>query len=240
MSLAIPHPQLQLAAFAISAVSFYFAVTPPVPIPNGRDRVYSENTFDKVVRQICVACKVFVISLLVCDAMVTAAATYPRFMPPYVAATVCPTRGPDFADARLRPEFAIGAFLLVFGGVIRVRCYRALGDLFTFEVTLRPSHTLVTSGPYRYVRHPGYTAIFMCVGGYVMILFSRGGWVRQCSIMQTPLGLFIAFFLLIGTFAVVSLWKRGRVEDAGMKERFGDSWYDYRRSVPFSFIPGIY
>src|SRR6266511_1437639 len=51
--------------------------------------------------------------------------------------------------------FLIGTFMTAFGGYIRWSCYRALGRLFTFEMSIRDEHELVTQGPYAWVRHPG-------------------------------------------------------------------------------------
>ena len=35
-----------------------------------------------------------------------------------------------------------------------------MGSHFTFELTLQKDHKLVTSGPYRIVRHPSYIGIY--------------------------------------------------------------------------------
>ena len=55
------------------------------------------------------------------------------------------------------------------GGLIRYKCYRALGTMFTFEMSIRKDHMLVTSGPYSIVRHPGYTGIFLVVIGIFLV-----------------------------------------------------------------------
>ena len=47
------------------------------------------------------------------------------------------------------------------GGLIRYKCYRTLGSMFTFEMSIRKDHILVTSGPYAIVRHPSYTGIIL-------------------------------------------------------------------------------
>ena len=54
------------------------------------------------------------------------------------------------------------------GGYIRWACYRALGRLFTFEMSIRDNHELVTDGPYGWVRHPAYTGILLIVAGVVL------------------------------------------------------------------------
>ncbi|KAF8127726.1 hypothetical protein EV363DRAFT_1418389, partial [Boletus edulis] len=58
------------------------------------------------------------------------------------------------------PAFTIGILLCVFGGLLRVYCYRALGAHFTFELSIRPTQALVTHGVYGIIRHPSYTGAF--------------------------------------------------------------------------------
>ncbi|CAA7269166.1 unnamed protein product [Cyclocybe aegerita] len=42
--------------------------------------------------------------------------------------------------------------------LIRRRCYHVLGRMFTFELTIRKNHWLITSGLYAYVRHSSYSS----------------------------------------------------------------------------------
>ncbi len=51
-------------------------------------------------------------------------------------------------------RFLTGTVLLAVGALLRAAAYWALGSLFTFEVVINDDHSLVTTGPYRYVRHP--------------------------------------------------------------------------------------
>lgn len=48
--------------------------------------------------------------------------------------------------------FLVGTGLVIAGGVFRWYCYRTLGAMFTFEMTIEEGHELVTSGPYGVVR----------------------------------------------------------------------------------------
>jgi len=50
----------------------------------------------------------------------------------------------------------IGALIGVAGLVIRYKAFSTLGRFFTRTLRQQPGHTLVTSGIYRLVRHPGY------------------------------------------------------------------------------------
>lgn len=67
----------------------------------------------------------------------------------------------------ITPMFLLGVILATIGGYIRHRCYQELGVMFTFELSIRKDHRLVTTGPYRIVRHPGYTAAFITMAGFV-------------------------------------------------------------------------
>jgi protein-S-isoprenylcysteine O-methyltransferase Ste14 len=79
--------------------------------------------------------------------------------------------GPGSGSWRhIRPtsSFFLGTLMTALGGYIRWACYRALGRLFTFEMSIRDNHELVTDGPYGWVRHPAYTGILLIVAGVVL------------------------------------------------------------------------
>lgn len=68
----------------------------------------------------------------------------------------------------ISPVFLLGTFLAAFGGYIRYACYRELGSMFTFEMSIRKDHRLVTTGPYGVVRHPGYFGGLCAILGIVL------------------------------------------------------------------------
>lgn len=84
---------------------------------------------------------------------------------------------------------------------------RHLGKNLTDTVVTRASHTLVTSGPYRYVRHPFYLAFALAV---VANGLTTANW----------------FILAVGFAAWVLIAIRTDKEEARLVERFGD---EYRR-----------
>jgi protein-S-isoprenylcysteine O-methyltransferase Ste14 len=92
-----------------------------------------------------------------------------------------------------------------------------LGPNLTDTVVTRRNHTLVTTGPYRWVRHPFY----LC--GTLIILAN---------------GLAAANWFLIGcsVLVIALLWKRTGVEEARLVERFGDAYRDYMRHTG-RFLP---
>jgi len=83
---------------------------------------------------------------------------------------------------------------------------------------LNPDHELVTSGPYRLVRHPIYTSmLFLLVGTGFMVT-------------PLPMLLLSAAVFMFGTEI------RVRIEDRLLASRFGDRFHGYRRRVP-AYIP---
>lgn len=48
-----------------------------------------------------------------------------------------------------------------------------MGSMFTFEMSIRKNHELVTSGPYAIVRHPGYTSVMLVVIGMLLVHLSK-------------------------------------------------------------------
>lgn len=95
-----------------------------------------------------------------------------------------------------------------------------LGRQFSVEVTLQTDHQLITSGPYRYVRHPRYLGIMLFMAGIALVFAS---W----------LGL-----LVVAALVSVLLW-RVRAEEAMMRAAFGAAWEQYARRS-WRVIPFVY
>jgi protein-S-isoprenylcysteine O-methyltransferase Ste14 len=102
-----------------------------------------------------------------------------------------------------------GALLAAVGIGLFCWSHLALGTNWSGIVELSQGHRLVTEGPYRYVRHPMYSAFFMM--GFGLLLLSAN-WL---------LGLI--------HLGVVTGMYRARVEDeeALMSEHFGDAYRAY-------------
>lgn len=84
------------------------------------------------------------------------------------------------------PLFLIGVLSLLLGTYIRLDCFQALGALFTFDLTILPSHRLVTTRFYKWVRHPAYTGSMLLVVGITLTGLTRGSWVVECAGLGTP------------------------------------------------------
>lgn len=57
------------------------------------------------------------------------------------------------------------------GALLRHACFLALGRHFSFTHTTLAEHSLISSGPYAYARHPSYTGeLFVRVGAAALLL----------------------------------------------------------------------
>ncbi|KAE9392226.1 hypothetical protein BT96DRAFT_967460 [Gymnopus androsaceus JB14] len=129
----------------------------------------------------------------------------------------------------ITPIFLVGFFLCLCGGCIRWLSYRALGRLFTFEVSIRDQHRLVKDGPYSVVRHPSYTGSICTCTGLVLCLFGPGSWLFECGWLE---------LLAVQVFAVIATALHA-AEDKMMQKEFGRKWDEWAKAVPYKLIPGI-
>ena len=144
----------------------------------------------------------------------------------------------------LSPSFLAGICLIIAGSLLRRYCYRVLGQYFTFELSIRKSHELVTSGPYSVVRHPSYAGSVCVAVGEVLCCFDRNSWLVASS------GLFphdeIALIRMLWCLRVLALtlsklmFVRMNNEDAMLEKAFGDEWKAWVERVPYRLVPGVY
>ncbi len=109
--------------------------------------------------------------------------------------------------------FWIGAAMTLSGFLFTVWARVHLGRNWSGIVTVKDEHELVTSGPYRLVRHPIYTGLLLAFLGSALAL---GEW-------RGVLALVIAW---------AALWRKLRIEERWMRERFGDAYDRYAEDVP--------
>ncbi|KDQ51219.1 hypothetical protein JAAARDRAFT_62633 [Jaapia argillacea MUCL 33604] len=142
---------------------------------------------------------------------------------------------------RVTPVFLAGSVLAAIGGYIRYRCYEELGRLFTYELTIRKNHKLVTDGMYSFVRHPSYTGGILAFTGYMMTAFTQGSWLRESGALETFVGKAFAYatLLLASSTYVYSVF-RVRTEDRILRAEFGAQWDEWAKRVPYRLVPYIY
>ncbi len=102
----------------------------------------------------------------------------------------------------------VGVLLGLASGILLLVTFRTLDLNLTDTVVTRKNHTLVTNGPYRFVRHPFYLAFT--------------GVAIADSIVTTNW-----FLALSGTTCVALLMLRTRIEEEKLIERFGDEYRKY-------------
>jgi protein-S-isoprenylcysteine O-methyltransferase Ste14 len=95
---------------------------------------------------------------------------------------------------------------------------RVLGKQWRIEAGLNADHELITSGPYRILRHPIYTSM-LCT------LLGTGVLITQWWLLLISIAIFVA-----GTEI------RVHVEDSLLNSHFGSRFQDYKQRVP-AYIP---
>jgi len=111
--------------------------------------------------------------------------------------------------------------LFASGLALRSYAVATLGRLFTTRVAVHRDHTFVQSGPYRWVRHPGY-------GGLLMAFLGTG----------IAMGDWLALLALICPIAY-AFQLRIDIEEHALTERFGRAYLNYCRQTK-RLIPWIY
>ena len=116
----------------------------------------------------------------------------------------------------------IAGLVLILAAVgLRVWARAHIRGLYSGHVEVQADHRLVQSGPYRFVRHPGYT------GFVLMALGVAVGYASWIGLAAVPI-------LLLPALAY-----RMRIEENLLIEQFGDAYRDYVRKTK-ALIPGIW
>ncbi|KAH9836291.1 uncharacterized protein C8Q71DRAFT_708626 [Rhodofomes roseus] len=230
----------------VAAYTTGVALTAPVPKPKEgeihKEVPRREKIFARIVRSVTASLKVVIWGGAFCETAVILARAYPSHT---LAQQVIEhlVWGPASSINRvgISPLFLAGCGIATVSGYLRILCFRALGQLFTYEITIRDGHRLVTSGPYSVVRHPSYTTLMLGVTAVGLTHMAPGSWFRECGLAETTLGKAIAWgYLAWMMYGMFNLTARTPQEDAILKKEFGKEWEEYARRVPYRLIPGIY
>ncbi len=107
----------------------------------------------------------------------------------------------------------VGAGLGLVGIALRMWALLTLRERYTRTLLVHENHTVERSGPFRFVRHPGYLGSLLCLNGIAL----------------TSGNLFVFLGSIIATSAAYAY--RIRVEDAMLVAAFGEAYESYRREV---------
>ncbi|RFC61918.1 isoprenylcysteine carboxylmethyltransferase family protein [Fulvimarina endophytica] len=129
---------------------------------------------------------------------------------------------PAFADySPLTIQIALGIGLAILALVLFRLTHKALGKMWSVSLDLREEHKLVTSGIYRRVRHPMYSAFWTMA---LAQAFLMPNWIAGLAGL---VGFGTLFFLRVGP------------EEAMMRSAFGED-YDRYCERTARILPGIY
>lgn len=149
--------------------------------------------------------------------------------------------GHRIRDTPITSPFILGTALAVTGGLVRWWCFRTLGRFFTFQLSVRKGHHIVTTGPYAIIRHPSYTAGIIQIIGMVILHGSPTSWLRQSGILDIPgLKLVVVAWLAQMSVAMINVMCRTSQEDEALKLAFGDEWERWAKVVRYRLVPGVY
>jgi len=113
----------------------------------------------------------------------------------------------------------IGVILCLAGMAFLVWARLHLGRNWSQTVAVKKDHELVTSGPYRYVRHPMYSGgLLACIGSAIVC---GGAWI----------------FLLV-ILGSLFLWRMG-AEDKLLAQQFPNEYPDYKKRTK-ALIPFVW
>ncbi len=113
----------------------------------------------------------------------------------------------------------IGVPLGVMAATLLIVTFRFIGTNITDTVVTRARHTLVTDGPYRFVRHPFYVATALAMAANSLV---TANW----------------FLAVTGAVGVALIAIRTRTEEQKLLERFGDEYSHYMQRTG-RFIPRL-
>ncbi len=123
--------------------------------------------------------------------------------------------------ATIRPgavAFAAGLVILLAGVALRGWSFKTLGGYFTFAVMVSSDQPVIEKGPYRLLRHPGYTGLLLAFAGLGL---TSANWAGLAAMTLLPLA--------------VILW-RIHVEEGALLTTLGDRYRRYaaqhKRLVP--------
>jgi protein-S-isoprenylcysteine O-methyltransferase Ste14 len=115
----------------------------------------------------------------------------------------------------------LGVVVFAIGGTIRLWPVFVLGRRFSGLVAIQPGHTLVTTGIYRFIRHPSYLGLLLTGFGWGFAFRSGVG-------------------LLLAAVLIPPLIARINAEEKLLQSQFGADYDTYRTYTSSRLLPGIY
>jgi protein-S-isoprenylcysteine O-methyltransferase Ste14 len=109
-------------------------------------------------------------------------------------------------------SFWIAAAVTAAGLLFAIWARRHIGRNWSGSVTIKSDHELITTGPYRFARHPIYTGLLIAFAGSALAVAEARG-------------------LLAFAIAFLSLWRKLKLEERYLREQFGQAYVAYSQRV---------
>ncbi|KAG9219796.1 hypothetical protein CCMSSC00406_0008173 [Pleurotus cornucopiae] len=226
------------ALLLITAISVHLSLSPPNPPVALQKCTGSKTLFERFIQYITFCSKamtwVGVILDIVASSVLFAQPTS------LVAPLFCPEPPRPLSTMwTVHSGLLIGSSMTFLAALLRLWCFRTMGRMFTFEVTIDAKHELITGGPYAYVRHPSYTGVAMTLLGATLALCYPGSWLMECGVLSRGGILALAFWIVKCGYAAKGTIARLGMEDETLRKTFGSTWDEYAENVPYRLIPGV-
>jgi protein-S-isoprenylcysteine O-methyltransferase Ste14 len=115
----------------------------------------------------------------------------------------------------------LGIIMMLLGIFLRFWATRVLGRFYTRTLLTTADHRIVQDGPYRLLRHPGYSGS--------LLVWIGAGWAANNWIV----------FACVTLIFCLSYLYRIQTEETMLKAKFGEEYEDYvrrtRRLIPFIY-----
>ena len=123
------------------------------------------------------------------------------------------------APAQFDAFAMLGALLMLGGLAFRVWAIRTLDRAFSATVQIKQDQQLITSGPYRWLRHPSYTGAWALMVGVALLFHSWAG------------------LLIMGPGMLWVYARRIDTEETTLETAFGQAYSDMKRTT-WRMLPG--
>ncbi|KIJ60839.1 hypothetical protein HYDPIDRAFT_138568 [Hydnomerulius pinastri MD-312] len=223
---------IRLPFILSAALGMQVAVTAPhTAAPD--EQVKSSTFREAFLARTAIMSPLFTVALIWSVALLEISAILSPYLPYNFPSLPAPTNCP--------PVFIVGSLLVTSAGLLRWQCYRTLGRFFTFELSVKKDHRLVTQGPYSVVRHPSYSGTLLLTTGMLLVNAHPESWLRTSGVLDfTPLKIILLGWAGVTVAIATSLFARSAHEDQLMRKEFGAEWDRWASTVRYRIIPGIY
>ncbi len=136
----------------------------------------------------------------------------------WLATALVAARVPAAAMGGQPAPLILGLIVAWAGIALRWWSFHTLGSYFTFRVQTSADQPVITTGPYRVLRHPGYSGMELALLGIALMY---GNWIGLAAMAILPM---------------LGLVNRIRIEENALRNDLGDAYRQFaaarKRMIP--------